>query len=148
MYLTILCITLALAFTVMDGYQISQKLPSFPSMKKCVQLITSVGLSVVFIQVPTQVHAADGQKLFGTYCAACHTGGGNLFDKDKTLFKDQLQTNGYTDIDKISALIKSGKGLMLPTPMLNDPEKNAVATYVLEMADNQWKTNKETTTNQ
>lgn len=90
------------------------------------------------------VHATDGTKLFEANCAGCHRGGSNLFEKDKTLFKDALQQNGYTDAAKIAEIINNGKGMMLPMPKLGDTDQMSIANYVLDMADKNWPAQKDT----
>eukprot|EP00607_Mallomonas_marina_P006010 CAMPEP_0182428210 /NCGR_PEP_ID=MMETSP1167-20130531/21488_1 /TAXON_ID=2988 /ORGANISM="Mallomonas Sp, Strain CCMP3275" /LENGTH=99 /DNA_ID=CAMNT_0024610957 /DNA_START=246 /DNA_END=542 /DNA_ORIENTATION=- len=94
----------------------------------------------------------DGAKKFETSCAGCHVGGGNAipFAGDKNLKSAALQKYGYNDVESIVAIIKNGKGSMIPygefvsqkgniiPARFTDAEMKDIAEFVLEKAEADW----------
>ena len=88
----------------------------------------------------------QGVEIFEAKCVACHEGGGNILQRGKTLFPDALIANGYPTDQEIAKLLVAGKGQMpkyqgaIPSvSKLSDEEIQAVASYVLERANAEWK---------
>ena len=117
---------------------------------------TAVSLSTFGVLHPITSHALDlsqGQTLFQGSCEGCHAGGGNNrpFSNGKTLFKADLEQNGYNTIESIRSIIDKGKGGMLAygefvsqkgnvIPARFTPEQmNNIAAYVLDRAEADWK---------
>ena len=117
---------------------------------------TVVSLSTFGVLHPITSHALDlsqGQTLFQGSCEGCHAGGGNNrpFSSTKTLFKKDLDQNGYNSIESIRSIIDKGKGGMLAygefvsqkgniIPARFTPEQmNNIAAYVLDRAEADWK---------
>lgn len=117
----------------------------------------SFGLGILATNIvtfsPNQAIANDmssGSKIFNANCAACHGGGGNLFNPGKTLKLDSLKANGYYDTAKLVEIVRYGKGMMpaygefkspkgnLIAAKLSDKEMNDLATYVQEQANLGW----------
>jgi len=83
--------------------------------------------------------AAEGAKTFKSQCIACHAGGKNNVNKEKTLEKDALQKYEMYDAMKIITQVKCGKGAMPALGKRWKPQKLAnIAAYVLEQADEGW----------
>ena len=78
-------------------------------------------------------------EVFTKHCAACHAGGKNIMNAEKTLTKESLEKNGVNTVDAIKALVTKGKA---PMPAfektLSAEEIDSVASYVLEQAEKGW----------
>ncbi|WP_293117578.1 c-type cytochrome [Moorena sp. SIO4G3] len=78
-------------------------------------------------------------QVFAGNCAACHAGGKNLINAQKTLKKDALEKYGMYSKDKIVYQITNGKP---PMPAFKGripaDQIAALADYVLYQADNGW----------
>ncbi|NEO42450.1 MAG: c-type cytochrome [Moorea sp. SIOASIH] len=78
-------------------------------------------------------------QVFSANCAACHAGGKNLINAQKTLKKDALEKYDMYSKDKIVYQITNGKP---PMPAfkgkLKEEQIAALADYVLYQADNGW----------
>lgn len=82
---------------------------------------------------------ADGAQTFSANCAACHIGGGNAVNAQKTLKKDVLEQYEMFDADKIIYQVKNGKNAMPSfTGRLTDDQIAEVANYVLSQAEAGW----------
>ena len=82
---------------------------------------------------------AKSAQVFAGNCAACHAGGKNLINAQKTLKKDALEKYGMYSKDKIVYQITNGKP---PMPAFKGripaDQIAALADYVLYQADNGW----------
>jgi len=75
------------------------------------------------------VSAADGKKLYKTYCAACHG-----FDGKLAVNGAKDLTKSTTSLEERVAQVYHGKGLMTPFKgILKDAEIVAVAKYLGDM---------------
>lgn len=85
------------------------------------------------------VQTAGANEIFNKHCAACHAGGKNIMNPDKTLSKEHLEKNGMNSVDAIKNLVSKGKA---PMPafesMLDAKQIEEVAAYVLEQAEKGW----------
>ena len=87
---------------------------------------------------------ANGAKIFGANCTACHIGGGNVVMAQKTLKPDALEKylKGYTEdpIAAITTQVTNGKGAMPAFKgRLTDDQIADVAAYVADQATKGWK---------
>ena len=83
--------------------------------------------------------ADSGAQIFSANCAACHIGGGNAVNAQKTLKKDVLEQYEMFDVDKIIYQVQKGKNAMPSfTGRLTDPQIADVAAYVLQQAEAGW----------
>jgi len=81
---------------------------------------------------------ANGAKLFGANCAACHAGGLNRVVKDKSLKQEALETYGMNSIAAISKQIANGKNAMPAFKKLSASQIEDIASYVLAQAESGW----------
>jgi cytochrome c6 len=95
----------------------------------------------------------DGASSFTSRgCVGCHAVGGNVVAPSATLFTNDLTKNGLNTKEDLSNLIALGRGKMpgygeacAPKgactfgARLDADEIDALATYVLERAANDWK---------
>lgn len=107
-------------------------------MKKLLSVVLTA-LAVLTFAISSPVLAADagaGAGVFNANCAACHAGGNNVVQADKTLKSDALATNGMDSADAIISQVKNGKGGMPAFgASLSDADIENVAAYVLDQAD-------------
>lgn len=83
---------------------------------------------------------AAGAKIFSANCAACHAGGKNAVQPNKTLFKDALEKYGMNSAEAIITQVTKGKNAMPAFKgRLNDQQIENVAAYVLSQSDKGWK---------
>ena len=82
----------------------------------------------------------NGVEVFEVHCAGCHINGGNIVRRGKNLKQRTLERRGYDSIEAIAQLVTNGKGLMSAyRDRLTPEEITAVSAYVLEQAENDWK---------
>lgn len=110
-------------------------------MKKLLSAIAILMATVVF-GLAQPVLAADvdnGAKLFANNCAACHAGGKNVVNPQKTLQKADLEKWEMYDASKIVTQVTNGKAAMPSFKgRLSDSDIADVAAYVLAQADKGW----------
>ncbi|VEP16511.1 Cytochrome c6 [Hyella patelloides LEGE 07179] len=83
--------------------------------------------------------AANGGKIFGANCAACHMGGNNVVNAVKTLKQDALKQYDMYSLDAIKYQVTNGKNAMPAFgSKLSEAQIEDVATYVLSQADSGW----------
>lgn len=75
-----------------------------------------------FIATPVSAHE-NGSQLFAQSCAACHSNGGNIVARGKTLHQRDLDKNGYESLESIEALIAKGKNAMPGYGELCEPKR-------------------------
>lgn len=111
-------------------------------MKKICSVIL-ICLTCFTLSFPTPALAMDsanGAQIFAKNCAACHANGGNIIRRGKNLKKRSLQRHKKDSIEAISTLVKEGKYAMPAYgDRLSEAEITAVAAYVLEQAENDWR---------
>ncbi|UBF25364.1 c-type cytochrome [Kovacikia minuta CCNUW1] len=105
--------------------------------------IVAIAIAVfTFTFSPTALAAdlAVGAKVFNANCAACHAGGGNVVQANKTLKQDTLKQFGMASTDAIITQVKNGKNAM-PSfkARLTDDQIESVAAYVLAQSEKGWK---------
>lgn len=81
----------------------------------------------------------SGSKIFGANCAACHMGGGNMVNPQKTLKKDVLEKYAMASLEAIKTQVTNGKAAMPAFKgRLSDEEIEDVASYVLAQSEQGW----------
>ncbi|WP_299492168.1 cytochrome c6 PetJ [Acaryochloris sp. IP29b_bin.137] len=107
-------------------------------MKKLLS-IALTALAVLAFAISSPVLAADagaGAGVFNANCAACHAGGNNVVQADKTLKSDALAANGMDSAEAIINQVTNGKGGMPAFgASLSAADIENVAAYVLAQAD-------------
>lgn len=110
-------------------------------MRKIISVML-LGIAILTFTFSSPVLAADsgnGAKLFSANCAACHAGGKNLVQADKTLKKDALEKYGMNSAAAIIAQVTNGKNAMPAFKgRLNSNQIEDVAAYVIEQAEKGW----------
>jgi cytochrome c6 len=82
---------------------------------------------------------ANGSKVFGANCAACHMGGNNVIMANKTLKKEALSQFSMNSADAIMYQVKNGKNAMPSfSGRLSDAQVQDVAAYVLDQSEKGW----------
>jgi cytochrome c6 len=75
----------------------------------------------------------SGEKLFSTYCMACHAGGNNLIIPEKNLKKETLENLGINNTDSLIYHIQNGKnGMPAFGGRLKEKEIAAITSFLLE----------------
>jgi cytochrome c6 len=81
----------------------------------------------------------EAAKLFKQNCAACHAGGGNLVNAQKTLKKDALEKYDMYSKEAIVYQVVNGKNAMPAFGnRLSTEQIESLAEYVLAQADKGW----------
>jgi cytochrome c6 len=108
------------------------------SMKKLIGFFLAFVVCLGFLATP-QALAADGAAIFSGNCAACHSGGRNAVNPQKTLSKEDLTKWDMFDLEKIKSQVTNGKAAMPKFGgKLSEEEIDAVASYVLSQAEAGW----------
>jgi cytochrome c6 len=78
--------------------------------------------------------ARDGAALFKQYCAACHPGGGNVSDPERSLYGSALKRNHITTPEDIIRVIRRPMSRMISfdAAALSDRDARVIAEYVLK----------------
>ncbi|MEM8719224.1 MAG: c-type cytochrome [Cyanobacteria bacterium P01_G01_bin.39] len=116
-------------------------------MSKIITVVVIV--SMIFFTVPEASVIADtsitvtselGAKVFKANCAGCHIKGGNIVRRGKNLKSKALRRNKVDTKEAIASLVTNGKGIMSAYgDKLSDTEIEAVSSYVLQRAAENWK---------
>ncbi|WP_414551396.1 cytochrome c6 PetJ [Anabaena sp. CCY 0017] len=110
-------------------------------MKRIISLLL-LGITIFTFAFSSPALAADtvnGAKIFSANCAACHAGGRNLVQAQKTLKKDALEKYGLYSEAAIISQVTNGKNAMPAFKgRLKSEQIEDVAAYVLEQADKGW----------
>lgn len=107
-------------------------------------LAVFLGLVSPFVSPAIAADAAAGAQVFSANCAACHIGGNNAVNAQKTLKVDALEQylDGYGaehDLNAIITQVTYGKNAMAAFgSRLSEDEIANVAAYVQEQSDNGW----------
>lgn len=102
-------------------------------------IIAAIAIFSFALSTPALAGEADGAGIFSANCAACHAGGKNLVNPQKTLSKADLDKYEMNSVEAIVTQVKNGKAAM-PRFLgkLNETQIEAVAAYVLEQAEKGW----------
>ena len=89
----------------------------------------------------SSVNSINAAHLFEIHCAGCHPQGGNIIRRGKTLKSRALKRYGADNLAAIADLIANGKNTMSAfRDRLTDPEIQALSAYVLQRAEENWRT--------
>ncbi len=114
------------------------------TMKRILQALLIVlslviGLGAIALPAHADADLATGARVFSANCAACHAGGINLVNAEKTLKKEALEKFGMNSIAAITTQVTNGKaGMPAFKGRLTDDQITAVAAYVLDKAERGW----------
>ncbi len=105
-----------------------------------VAVMAIVGAIGLLVQSPAwATDVAGGKQVFNANCAACHMGGRNAVNPQKTLKKEDLEKYGMYDSAAIITQVTNGKSAMPAFGNKLTPEQiESVAAYVLAKADDGW----------
>ena len=109
-------------------------------MKKFLAIVLLVVISITCsFSRPAWADVTSGAKLFGANCAACHMGGKNMVNGQKTLQKADLEKYSMASLDAIKTQVTNGKAAMPSFKgRLTDEQIEDVASYVLDQAEKGW----------
>ncbi|MEX1317226.1 MAG: c-type cytochrome [Synechococcaceae cyanobacterium] len=110
------------------------------------RLLSLIALCLALVLGAAPSHAADvahGGQLFSANCAACHMGGGNVVNAERTLKQDALQAYlaDYSSDHEaaIAYQVTNGKNAMPAFGgKLSESDIADVSAYVEEMASKGW----------
>lgn len=109
-------------------------------LRKTIFLISV--LSIVLLNLTVKANAFDleaGEQVFSANCSACHAGGNNAIQADKTLKKDALEANQMNDVQAITNQVTNGKNAMPAFGgRLAEEDIDNVAHYVLSQSEKGW----------
>ena len=107
------------------------------------RVLLSAAIALMLSLLSPGMAFADGAGVFSANCDACHVGGGNLVNPERTL--SQADLNSYLanySSDHESAIATQVKNGMGPMPsfegVLSASEISDVAAYVESMSTNGW----------
>ena len=103
-------------------------------------LITCFILTTIFTPSANAADIGNGAKMFDIHCAGCHSNGGNIVRRGKTLKKKALKKYGMDSLEAISSIVTNGKNNMSAyKDRLNEQQIKDVAAYVIEQAEKGWR---------
>ncbi|NJN76092.1 MAG: c-type cytochrome [Synechococcaceae cyanobacterium RL_1_2] len=108
-------------------------------MKKLIAFFLAFVVCLGFLATPQVLSCRWILQFSSGNCAACHTGGRNAVNPQKTLSKEDLTKWDMFDLEKIKAQVTNGKAAMPKFGgKLSEEEIDAVANYVLSQAEAGW----------
>ncbi|BDA47667.1 Cytochrome c6 at C-terminar half [Coccomyxa sp. Obi] len=120
--------------------KVAAKLPSWTVDGKADIAKVALTAGAAWATIVLGAGAADlsaGEEVFTNNCAACHTGGANVVQAEKTLQKDALVAylDGGFSVDSIVKQVTNGKNAMPAwAGRLSEDEIQDVAAYVYDQA--------------
>ena len=110
-------------------------------MRTVIKLILlTLFLLTIYLQQPVLADTADGAKVFKTNCAGCHINGGNIIRRGKNLKMRAMKKYNMDSVSAISQIVTYGKyNMSAYNETLSESEIQAVSTYVLFQAQNNWR---------
>ncbi len=109
-------------------------------MKKILSIILlAIAIFTFAFNSPALADATGGAKIFNANCNACHLGGKNAVQANKTLQKAALEKYGMNSVAAIVNQVTKGKNAMPAFKgRLTDEQIQNVAEYVLEQSEKGW----------
>ena len=111
-------------------------------MKQIVAALMSAACIFLFITIVSSEESPKksaeeskiGEELFKHNCAVCHPDGENIINKDKTLYKEDLDEHGIRKLDDIVKLMRNPGPGMTKFDEKKIPDKDAIeiAKYILK----------------
>jgi cytochrome c6 len=85
-------------------------------------------------ETAAETGSTAGADLFEQHCAVCHSGGGNIVNKQKTLYKDVRESNGIKSTDDIIKIMRNpGPGMSaFDKTAISDKDAKEIADYILK----------------
>ena len=103
-------------------------------------VLFAILLFIISLEQPVLADTVDGAKIFSAICAGCHINGGNIIRRGKNLKMKALKKYKMDSVEAISNIVTYGKNNMSAyKDRLTEPEIQAVSTYVLNQAENNWR---------
>ena len=102
------------------------------------QLHSSYPSSHAFISFILVRSASTGANVFAGNCAACHAGGNNVIQNEKTLRKDALTSylsGGFSEASIVTQVTNGKNAMPAFGGRLDDDEIKDVAAYVYDQAN-------------
>ena len=114
-----------------------------PFMRHIFSLVLAALIALFAPSVVSAADVAHGEQLFSSNCAACHIGGGNVVNGQRTLQQDDLKAYlaNYKDghEEAIAYQVTNGKnGMPAFGPKLSDADIADVDAYVESQSVNGW----------
>nr|YP_009393011.1 cytochrome c553 [Bostrychia moritziana]ARW61573.1 cytochrome c553 [Bostrychia moritziana] len=102
-------------------------------------VIMFTSLNLVWAQ-DTQIDLDAGEQVFSQNCAACHAGGNNVINPEKTLSIDALKLYSMDSIKAITYQVTNGNVGGMPAfgGRLSEEDIQNVANFVLNQANVGW----------
>jgi cytochrome c6 len=98
--------------------------------------IVAAGISLFVINgfADEKTNGKIGETDFNEHCVVCHPGGKNVFNRQKTLFKKDLEANNIRTTEDIIKIMRNPGPNMTKFDEYSIPEKEAkeIAKYILE----------------
>ena len=95
-----------------------------------------------FFLLPFQVNSLvslSGEELFTKNCSGCHTNGGNIIRRGKTLKVGALKRYGIDNPEAIAKIANEGIGIMSGYKnSLKDGEDKILSLWIWQQAQNAW----------
>ncbi|MEM8641846.1 MAG: c-type cytochrome [Cyanobacteria bacterium P01_G01_bin.54] len=111
------------------------------SSKTLLSIVLTLLTLLIFALAPPALAAdiAQGKQVFAANCAACHMGGKNVVNPQKTLQKTDLEKYGKNSVEAIVTQVTNGKAAMPAFKGRLTPEQiKNVANYVLAQSEQGW----------
>ena len=103
-------------------------------------VLFAILLFIISLEQPVLADTVDGAKIFSVNCAGCHINGGNIIRRGKNLKMRALKKYKMDSVEAIYNIVTYGKNNMSAYKnRLTEPEIQAVSTYVLNQAENNWR---------
>jgi len=103
------------------------------------RILVSVAVSCLAPSIAMAADIENGERIFSANCSACHAGGNNVINPEKTLKKDVLEANGMNSVNAITYQVTNGKNAMPAFGgRLDDSDIEDVANYVLSQSEKGW----------
>jgi cytochrome c6 len=105
------------------------------------KVILFLAITCLLFAMPAMAEeGVNGGKIFQANCIGCHLKGNNTVVKAKTLKIAALHEYGMDSLEAIATQVTKGKNAMPAFgKKLKTPEIQAVAQYVLDKAEADWK---------
>nr|YP_010338742.1 cytochrome c553 [Glaucosphaera vacuolata]UNJ18692.1 cytochrome c553 [Glaucosphaera vacuolata] len=86
-----------------------------------------------------EVDLDHGAQIFSANCSACHAGGNNVINPERTLKKEALEQYGMKSVEAITNQVTNGKNAMPAFGgRLSSSDIEDVANYVLSQTEKGW----------
>ncbi len=109
-------------------------------MRTFIKIVLLMHVLLIFcLQQPALADTVNSAKIFKVNCAGCHINGGNIIRRGKNLKIKALKKYQMDSVEAITNIVTYGKNNMSAyKDSLSESEIQAVSTYVLTQAENNW----------